>query len=127
MRDNSPRWLVRSADYLLDRFDLAIVDHGVFRFIYPNRHKLSDKAWRSAQPAPSDIALFARRGVRTVVFTFGKQLRSLSALNEIQLAVFSHHFKSLFDIDLQSILADVSLQNFSSTLIATRFVFVGSL
>jgi protein tyrosine phosphatase (PTP) superfamily phosphohydrolase (DUF442 family) len=67
MRDDSPRWLVHSADYLLDRFDLAIVDHGVFRFIYANRHRVSDKVWRSAQPSPSDIKLFARRGVRTIV------------------------------------------------------------
>jgi protein tyrosine/serine phosphatase len=67
MRRDSPPWLLRSADYLLDRFDLAILDHGVFRSIYANRHKVSDKAWRSAQPAPSDIALFARRGVRTIV------------------------------------------------------------
>ena len=67
MRDDSPRWLVHSTDYLLDRFDLAIVDHGIFRFIYANRHKVSDKAWRSAQPAPSAIELFARRGVRTIV------------------------------------------------------------
>src|SRR5262245_62022208 len=64
IHDDGPRWLVQSSDYLLDRFDLAIIDHGVFRFIYANRHKVSDKVWRSAQPAPSDIALFARRGVR---------------------------------------------------------------
>lgn len=67
IRGDSRPWLVHSADYLLDRFDLAIIDHGVFRFIYANRHKVSDKVWRSAQPAPSAIALFARRGVRTIV------------------------------------------------------------
>lgn len=67
MRDDLPPWLRHSADYLLDRFDLVMVDHGVFRFLYANRHKVSNKVWRSAQPAPSDIALFARRGVRTVV------------------------------------------------------------
>jgi protein tyrosine/serine phosphatase len=65
--DDGAPWLVRSADYLFDRFDLAIIDHGVFRFIYANRHKVSDKAWRSSQPSPSDIAYFARRGVRTIV------------------------------------------------------------
>jgi protein tyrosine phosphatase (PTP) superfamily phosphohydrolase (DUF442 family) len=73
MRDDSPTWLVRSADYVLDRFDLAIVDHGVFRFIYANRHKVSDRVWRSAQPAPSGIALFARRGVRTIVNLRGER------------------------------------------------------
>jgi protein tyrosine phosphatase (PTP) superfamily phosphohydrolase (DUF442 family) len=67
IRDDLPSWLRRPADYLLDRFDLVMVDHGIFRFIYANRHKVSNKVWRSAQPAPLDIALFARRGVRTVV------------------------------------------------------------
>jgi protein tyrosine phosphatase (PTP) superfamily phosphohydrolase (DUF442 family) len=67
IRDDSPLWLRHSADYLLDRFDLVMIDHGIFRFIYANRHKVSDKVWRSAQPAPSDIARFVRRGVRTIV------------------------------------------------------------
>jgi protein tyrosine/serine phosphatase len=43
------------------------VDHGVFRLLYRNRHRLSRQAWRSAQPAPHDIALLARRGVKTIV------------------------------------------------------------
>jgi protein tyrosine phosphatase (PTP) superfamily phosphohydrolase (DUF442 family) len=67
IRDDFPPWLRHPADYLLDRFDLVMVDHGIFRLIYANRHKISNKVWRSAQPAPSDIALFARRGVRTIV------------------------------------------------------------
>ena len=67
IRDDSPSWLGHSADYLLERFDLVMVDHGFFRLVYANRHKVSDKVWRSAQPDPYDIARFARRGVRTIV------------------------------------------------------------
>jgi protein tyrosine/serine phosphatase len=34
---------------------------------YVNCHRLSDKAWRSAQPAPHHIRRFARSGIRTIV------------------------------------------------------------
>lgn len=64
---NAPPWLGRSVDPLLDHFDLIFVDHGIFRLVYPNRHRLSVAGWRSSQPAPHDIKLLARRGLRTVV------------------------------------------------------------
>lgn len=35
--------------------------------IYCNTHRMSDKAWRSAQPAPHHLRRLARAGVRTVV------------------------------------------------------------
>lgn len=63
----SPHWLRRSLDPILDYFDLVFVDHGVFRMIYRNRHRLSDRAWRSSQPAPHDVALLARRGLKTII------------------------------------------------------------
>ena len=47
--------------------DMLLVDHGVFRLAYLNRHALTPRAWRSAQPAPHDIAWFARRGVRSIL------------------------------------------------------------
>jgi protein tyrosine/serine phosphatase len=46
---------------------MALVDHGVFRFFYLNRHQVSPNLWRSAQPAPHQLAWFAERGVRTVI------------------------------------------------------------
>ncbi len=65
--ENSPSWarahLGRPAAYL----ELMLADHGIFRFFYLNRHRLSKCAWRAAQPAPSDIRRFARKGIRTVV------------------------------------------------------------
>ncbi len=47
--------------------NLLFVDHGVFRLAYLNAHKVSDRLWRAAQPAPGDIARFAQAGVRTII------------------------------------------------------------
>ena len=48
--------------------NMLLVDHGVFRLAYPNRHRIgSGLVWRSAQPSPHQLAWFKRRGVRTVV------------------------------------------------------------
>lgn len=63
----SPHWIGRSIDPLLEYFDLMFIDHGIFRAIYPNRHRLSPHAWRSSQPAPYDIKDLARRGLKTVI------------------------------------------------------------
>ena len=46
---------------------MLFVDHGIFRIIYGNSHRLSDKAWRAAQPAPHQLRRYAKAGVRTVV------------------------------------------------------------
>jgi protein tyrosine phosphatase (PTP) superfamily phosphohydrolase (DUF442 family) len=46
---------------------LLFVDHGVLRLAYRNRHRVSARMWRSAQPSPADIAWAARHGVRTIV------------------------------------------------------------
>ncbi|GJD47314.1 hypothetical protein OPKNFCMD_0020 [Methylobacterium crusticola] len=48
--------------------NMLLVDHGVFRLAYLNRHQVGRGGlWRSAQPAPHDLAWFRRRGVRTVI------------------------------------------------------------
>ena len=47
--------------------NLLFVDHGVFRLAYLNAHRVSDNLWRAAQPAPGDIARFAKAGVKTVI------------------------------------------------------------
>ncbi len=73
IRDNSPGWFGRFADPVLEYVDVFFVDHGVFRAIYPNRHRLSDRAWRSSQPAPHDIRVMARRGVRTIINLRGER------------------------------------------------------
>lgn len=47
--------------------DMLLVDHGVFRCFYANRHQVTPQLWRSSQPAPYQIAYLRRQGVRTVV------------------------------------------------------------
>jgi protein tyrosine/serine phosphatase len=47
--------------------NMIFVDHGIFRAIYLNKHRVGAKAWRAAQPLPYQFDAFARDGVRTVV------------------------------------------------------------
>ncbi|HEX8166116.1 MAG TPA: sulfur transferase domain-containing protein [Beijerinckiaceae bacterium] len=46
---------------------MVLVDHGAFRLFYLNRHRVTPNLWRSAQPAPHQLAWFAGQGVRTVI------------------------------------------------------------
>ena len=70
----SPLWLRRLFAPIYDYFDMFALDHGVFRFFYLNRHPLSDKAWRAAQPWPHQIAWLARnKGLRTIVNLRGER------------------------------------------------------
>ena len=64
------RWdrpLEGPADRLRAWANMVLVDHGVFRLVYLNRHRLTDKLWRSAQPAPHQLAWFAKQGIRTII------------------------------------------------------------
>jgi len=47
--------------------NMLLVDHGIFRLAYLNAHRVTPRLWRAAQPAPHQIARFAREGVRTIV------------------------------------------------------------
>ncbi|MBY0421512.1 MAG: tyrosine-protein phosphatase [Parvularculaceae bacterium] len=48
--------------------ELLWADHGVLRLVYRNTHAVAPgRMFRSVQPAPADIARFARQGVRTIV------------------------------------------------------------
>ncbi len=64
------RW-DREIEGPFDRFmtwsNMLFVDHGILRLAYLNAHRVTPMLWRAAQPAPGDIAWFARAGVRTVV------------------------------------------------------------
>ena len=46
---------------------MLLADHGVFRVLYLNKHRVSEKLWRSAQPAPHQIARLKEQGIRTIV------------------------------------------------------------
>lgn len=65
--EKSPDWLRRTMGTPAAYFDMLFIDHGIFRLVYLNRHRIGDKAWRAAQPAPHDIGGLARQGVRTIV------------------------------------------------------------
>jgi protein tyrosine/serine phosphatase len=68
-----PPWLRERLGPPLSYLDMLFVDHGIFRVIYANSHRLSDEAWRSAQPAPHQIRHFARAGIRTIVNLRGER------------------------------------------------------
>jgi uncharacterized protein (TIGR01244 family) len=69
----SPPWLRRLMSPVMEYYDLFMVDHGIFRSIYANTHKVTPDLWRSSQPAPYQIGRFARQGIRTVINLRGKR------------------------------------------------------
>jgi protein tyrosine phosphatase (PTP) superfamily phosphohydrolase (DUF442 family) len=70
----TPPWVRRTFGPLFWYADMLLVDHGVFRLIYVNRHRLGGRAWRSAQPTPRHIRALRRRGLRTIVNLRGERL-----------------------------------------------------
>lgn len=64
---NTPPWAKRIFGPAALYFDMLVFDHGIFRLIYVNRHRIDGRAWRSAQPAPHHIGQLAREGIKTVV------------------------------------------------------------
>lgn len=75
------------------------MDHGVFRLLYLNRKKLGAKAWRAAQPAPHDIARFARQGVQTIINLRGE---SMSGHYWLEKAACERHGVTLVNCVLRS-------------------------
>ena len=71
--DRSPRWARRTFGPIVDYTDMLLVDHGIFRQIYANRHQITPLAWRSSQPSPGQIGKLARLGVRTIVNLRGER------------------------------------------------------
>lgn len=79
---NSPGWAKRLLGRPAAYMELMLVDHGIFRLIYLNRHRISPEAWRAAQPAPHQIARIAASGVRTIVNLRGPRDCSSYALEQ---------------------------------------------
>ncbi|MGD9828220.1 MAG: protein tyrosine phosphatase [Hyphomicrobiaceae bacterium] len=69
----SPGWVRSSLGPVVNYLDMLFVDHGIFRVIYPNRHKIAGNVWRMAQPAPHHIRAAARAGIRTIVNLRGER------------------------------------------------------
>ncbi len=47
--------------------NMLLADHGVFRVVYLNLHRVTPAFWRAAQPTPGQIASLAKQGLRTIV------------------------------------------------------------
>lgn len=71
--DGAPDWMRSAFGPAASYLDMLFVDHGVFRMIYVNRHRLGARAWRSAQPAPHHIRWMARQGIKTIVNLRGER------------------------------------------------------
>jgi protein tyrosine/serine phosphatase len=72
--DRSPFWLNRTIGPGVKYLDMLLFDHGVFRMLYLNKHRVGERVWRSAQPAPHHIRALARQGIRTIVNLRGERL-----------------------------------------------------
>lgn len=72
--DHSPEWARRWFGAHASYLDMLLIDHGIFRLIYLNKHRLSHEAWRCAQPAPHDLRRFKRMGVKTIVNLRGERV-----------------------------------------------------
>lgn len=70
---DAPPWLRRIGGPTAKWADMLLIDHGIFRVVYLNKHALSHEAWRSAQPAPHHIAQAARAGIKTIVNLRGER------------------------------------------------------
>ena len=68
-----PQPVRRALEAPVSYADMLLVDHGIFRLLYLNKHRLSPEAYRAAQPAPHDIRRLARQGVRTVINLRGER------------------------------------------------------
>lgn len=53
-------------------WDMMMVDHGILRVVWTNRHRVSDKLWRSNHPLPAHVGTLARRGIKTIVNLRGR-------------------------------------------------------
>lgn len=69
----APPWARRHLGPVATFLDMLLVDHGVFRYLYSNSHRISNQAWRSSQPAPHQIGRFAQSGIRTIVNLRGER------------------------------------------------------
>lgn len=62
-----PASLRRAGEPYARYLDMLVLDHLIIRLFFPNRHRLSDEAWRAAQPLPHQVRDLPRRGIKTVV------------------------------------------------------------
>ena len=79
--------------------DMLLKDHGIFRLVYLNRHRLGARAWRAAQPAPHQIRALAQLGIRTIVNLRGERASGSYWLEE---AACKRHGINLVNLAMRS-------------------------
>lgn len=47
--------------------DMLLLDHLIVRLVFPNRHRITERAWRAAQPLPHQMKALKALGIKTVV------------------------------------------------------------
>lgn len=65
--ETAPEPLRRFAAPMANYADMLLIDHLFVRVLFPNRHRLSSRAWRAAQPLPYQLKTVKALGVRTVI------------------------------------------------------------
>lgn len=58
---------------IMGHVESLFIDHAVVRLVYLNRHPLSDKMFRAAQPTPGQIRDLAHAGIKTIVNLRGER------------------------------------------------------
>jgi len=72
--EHAPAWMKQHFGPTASYLDMLFIDHGIFRFAYLNKHKLSEGVWRSAQPAPHHIKSLKRQGIKTILNLRGERV-----------------------------------------------------
>jgi len=98
---SSPSWLKRSVAPALCYAEMLLVDYGITRTIFANRHQIARDIWRSAQPAPQHLRWAATRGIKTVVNLRGSRDQSFGTRWLEEQACKRHGLK-LVDLPLRS-------------------------
>lgn len=96
---SSPGWLNSRFAPALCYAEMLVVDYGIARVAYNNRHRISKDVWRSAQPAPHHVGWLARRGVKTIINLRGEQSFGTRWLEQQACA---RHSIALVDLELKS-------------------------
>ncbi len=47
--------------------NMIFVDHGIFRVLYLNKHRVTPQFWRAAQPTPRQLGTMSRDGIKTII------------------------------------------------------------
>lgn len=57
----------------LGYIETVFMDHAFVRALYLNRHRVSDRMWRSAQLSPAQVKRIADEGIRTIINLRGRR------------------------------------------------------